>query len=472
MRNYLTSGGLLQEGDELGRLYAQGKMERDAQLESVMPFVPQNQQELVMMQRTMIPAGQNEMGQPQFTTPEKAIYDQNKIKMQQLQGKAQQDYERKVSNPLFKIGDFAADVARNTVGAPINFLTDGVGFQMDPSESAVEGYKGRLKELDQLQELNAKSFYGGRDRRAMAFESAITDRNNSRAADRASDPSLKTSGTPRLNQNGEWIQAYADGSSKVITDVDGVPVKVLDSSAVMMVNGLPVRWNKVTQELESVGDQEKFVQQAYDQFQHKLFLERRNRFDDQRPTLNKALDSADTKTFLLKKKVKEARELIKNYGERATGWGGLLSNLPDSVAKELQGIIATLQATVAFQSLQDMRANSKTGGALGNVSDTEIRLLYSSLGSLDQLTSASQLMTTFDDIEYNADRAINGLRRSFNDERNEYYPDADKDDYTGDYYNRDYFKNPPTIGSQQFNDLPELDDETKRILEELGMAAE
>ena len=81
MRNYLTSGGLLQEGDELGRLYAQGKMQRDAQIESVMPFVPQNQQELVMMQRTMIPAGQNEMGLPQFTTPEKAIYDQNKIKM-------------------------------------------------------------------------------------------------------------------------------------------------------------------------------------------------------------------------------------------------------------------------------------------------------------------------------------------------------------------------------------------------------
>ena len=36
-----------------------------------------------MMQRTMIPAGQNESGQPQFTTPEKAIYDRNKIKMQQ-----------------------------------------------------------------------------------------------------------------------------------------------------------------------------------------------------------------------------------------------------------------------------------------------------------------------------------------------------------------------------------------------------
>ena len=472
MRNYVTSGGLLQDGDELGQLYSQGKLQRDAQLEMAMPFVPQNQQELVMMQRTMIPAGQNEQGQPQFTSPEKAIYDQNKIQMQQLQGKAGEDFDRKVSNPLFKLGDFAADLARNTIGAPINFLTDGVGFQMDPSKSAVEGYKKRLQDLDQLQELNAKSFYGGRDARAMAFENAVTDRNNSIAANRTSDPSLKTSGTPRLNNNEEFVQMYEDGRSKVITDVNGNPVKAMDSSAVMMVNGLPVRWNKVTQELEMVGDHEAFMQQAQNQLDQKIFIERRNKFDNARPKLNKALDSADTKTTLLKKKVNEARDLIRQYGGRATGWGGLLAGLPEDISTELAGIISTLQATVAFSTLQDMRANSVSGGALGNVSDTEIKLLYESLGTLNNLTNADQLLNTFNDIEYNADRAVSGLRRAFNDERNEYYSDPEKDDYLGDYYSRDYFKNSPTIGSPEFQQLPKLDDETRKILEELGVEPE
>jgi hypothetical protein len=38
---------------------------------------------------------------------------------------------------------------------------------------------------------------------------------------------------------------------------------------------------------------------------------------------------------------------------------------------------------MAFDNLSEMRQNSPTGGALGNVSDTELRLLSSTLGSLD-----------------------------------------------------------------------------------------
>ena len=88
------------------------------------------------------------------------------------------------------------------------------------------------------------------------------------------------------------------------------------------------------------------------------------------------------------------------------------------------------------------------------------------------LTNADQLLNTFNDIEYNADRAVSGLRRAFNDERNEYYSDPEKDDYLGDYYSRDYFKNSPTIGSPIDTGKAVLDDETTKILEELGMEPE
>ena len=462
MRNYVTSGGLLQDGDELGQLYSQGKLQRDAQLESVMPFVPQNQQELVMMQRTMIPAGQNEQGQPQFTSPEKAIYDQNKIQMQQLQGKAGEDFDRKVNNPLFKLGDFAADLARNTIGAPINFLTDGVGFQMDPSKSAVEGYKKRLQDLDQLQELNAKSFYGGRDARAMAFESAITDRNNSIAANRTSDPSLKTSGTPKPNSEGFLVQPYADASSKVITDVNGDPVKMLDKSAISYIGGVPYRYDPVTTKLTPAVDVEEAQKLMEEEAFKKQFSKGQETYFADRPAGVNVIEAEKQRFDTVSRVIEKARTLLQDATN--AGWGGLLEKLPDSSQKALAEYLQTLKGNVGFAKLQEMRNNSPTGGALGNVSDTEIRLLQSVLGSLDQKNSAAMLLETFDTIIRTSERGLGNMDRMMAD-RDKYYK------YEGQS-TASLIAQPPTIGSPEFQQLPELDDETRKILEELGVEPE
>ena len=462
MRNYVTSGGLLQDGDELGQLYSQGKLQRDAQLEMAMPFVPQNQQELVMMQRTMIPAGQNEQGQPQFTSPEKAIYDQNKIQMQQLQGKAGEDFDRKVSNPLFKLGDFAADLARNTIGAPINFLTDGVGFQMDPSKSAVEGYKKRLQDLDQLQELNAKSFYGGRDARAMAFEGAVTDRNNSRAADRSSDPSLKTSGAPRLNANREWIQAFADSSSKRITDADGNVVKALDKSDISYIGGVPYRYDPVTQEMQPAVDAEEAQNLAQEKVRVESFGKGQEVYYADRPMAVNVIAAEKSRFGTVSRVIENARTLLQN--ETNAGWGGLLENLPESSQKALAEYLKTLKGNVGFAKLQEMRNNSPTGGALGNVSDTEIGLLQSVLGSLDQKNSAAMLLETFDTIIRTSERGLGDMDRMIADQ-DKYY------EYEGQS-TASPIAQPPTIGSPIDTGKAVLDDETTKILEELGMEPE
>lgn len=462
MRNYVTSGGLLQDGDELGQLYSQGKLQRDAQLEMAMPFVPQNQQELVMMQRTMIPAGQNEQGQPQFTSPEKAIYDQNKIQMQQLQGKAGEDFDRKVSNPLFKLGDFAADLARNTIGAPINFLTDGVGFQMDPSKSAVEGYKKRLQDLDQLQELNAKSFYGGRDARAMAFEGAVTDRNNSIAANRTSDPSLKTSGTPKPNSEGFLVQPYGDSSSKVVRDVNGDPVKMLDKSTISYIAGVPYRYDPVTGNMEPAVDVAEAQNLAQEKVRVESFGKGQEVYYADRPMAVNVIAAEKARFDTVSRVIENARTLLQNATN--AGWGGLLKDLPDSSQKALAEYLQTLKGNVGFAKLQEMRNNSPTGGALGNVSDTEIGLLQSVLGSLDQKNSAAMLLETFDTIIRTSERGLGNMDRMMAD-RDKYY------EYEGQS-TASPIAQPPTIGSPEFQQLPELDDETRKILEELGVEPE
>jgi len=82
--------------------------------------------------------------------------------------------------------------------------------------------------------------------------------------------------------------------------------------------------------------------------------------------------------------VTEARELSKD----PTGTG-VLYNLAslgiETSARELAGKISTLQSTLAFDRLQKMRDESKTGGALGQVSNIELQLLQNSLTALDPI---------------------------------------------------------------------------------------
>ena len=69
------------------------------------------------------------------------------------------------------------------------------------------------------------------------------------------------------------------------------------------------------------------------------------------------------------------------------GAGGALAAgtrfVPGTDAYNLDRTLDSIRSSVAFGSLQEMRAASPTGGALGQVSDTEERLLQSTRGSLD-----------------------------------------------------------------------------------------
>ncbi len=59
-------------------------------------------------------------------------------------------------------------------------------------------------------------------------------------------------------------------------------------------------------------------------------------------------------------------------------------------AADYRALVDTISANVGFDRLTQMRAESPTGGALGAISDTEMRLLSSVLGSLSQSQSPAQ----------------------------------------------------------------------------------
>ena len=81
-----------------------------------------------------------------------------------------------------------------------------------------------------------------------------------------------------------------------------------------------------------------------------------------------------------------------------TGFGSVFAFLPATPAKDLQEAIETLNATQGFKELFDMRQASTTGGALGNVSNKEIELLYRAWTSLQTKQSTERMRTNLNEV--------------------------------------------------------------------------
>lgn len=87
-----------------------------------------------------------------------------------------------------------------------------------------------------------------------------------------------------------------------------------------------------------------------------------------------------------------ADEAVEEVGLLTAGFfSPLMTAIPGSPAANLAESIRQMAAFVGFESLQAMRESSPTGGALGNVSDTELALLTAAFGSLAQRQSPARL---------------------------------------------------------------------------------
>ena len=93
--------------------------------------------------------------------------------------------------------------------------------------------------------------------------------------------------------------------------------------------------------------------------------------------------------------------------------GQLSSGIGGSPAKDLDSTLATIKANLGFQELQDMRNNSPTGGALGQVSDFENRQLQSLSSNLDQSQSQEQLQQNLQEIVTFIEGRQERMRRAY-----------------------------------------------------------
>jgi len=83
--------------------------------------------------------------------------------------------------------------------------------------------------------------------------------------------------------------------------------------------------------------------------------------------------------------------IIKNADWTTTGVAGkILSLVPNTDAFDQASIIQTIKANIGFDTLQEMRDNSPTGGALGQVAIQELDALQNSIASLNNGQSLPQ----------------------------------------------------------------------------------
>jgi len=106
------------------------------------------------------------------------------------------------------------------------------------------------------------------------------------------------------------------------------------------------------------------------------------------------IEATGVKTDMLTDLINKAKDQAGFFttgaiGQTTKGIGG-------TPAHDLSNTLDTIKANIGFDRLQEMRANSKTGGALGAVSERENKLLQSVWGALEQSQSERQFKQNLD----------------------------------------------------------------------------
>ncbi len=88
--------------------------------------------------------------------------------------------------------------------------------------------------------------------------------------------------------------------------------------------------------------------------------------------------------------------------------GAALQGVPGTGARDLAGLLDTIEANIAFNTLSEMRAASPTGGALGSVTERELALLAATMGSVRQSQSAEQFRRNLQRLQQQFNEVVHG----------------------------------------------------------------
>ena len=90
--------------------------------------------------------------------------------------------------------------------------------------------------------------------------------------------------------------------------------------------------------------------------------------------------------------------------------GAAMEDVPGTKAHDVSKLVDSLKANIGFDALNRMRANSPTGGALGQVSERELGFLQSTIASLEQSQGEEQFLENLGLVQNAFNRVIHGTK--------------------------------------------------------------
>lgn len=237
---------------------------------------------------------------------------------------------------------------------PDIYLQQGYGAEGLAAGASLAQQRGaQLKELETKLNITARLLGSSTDQQSY-----------DRALGLANQYGLPTQGAPK-----EFNKAWVDQ-------------KLLETMDAAQRFGLQIQMGQYDLAKQTAAREEKKTSPEYlrQQAQIKEQVETEAKREREKPEAQRSATDAISNLGRL---AESARELKNHPGlPRITGMMGAFPNIPGQVAAEAEAKLEALRSQVAFSVLQAMREASKTGGALGNVSDAEGKRLENNLAAL------------------------------------------------------------------------------------------
>ena len=319
--------------------------------------------------------------------------------------------QEQLSDPMFRFRDTVTDVARNTVGLPFNVLSGGEAFSNDPSREAQSRHEARLEELDKLNGKNAELYDAAKDGRFAALETA----RNQRYVAATNRLNATNQGSFFKSPNPDFYSVESTAAAQRLIE-QGRPrseafdaLELKDNIALATdANGRPIMVNKTTgTPIGYASDFDTELAQQEMLAVSKDFTKAAGVYYAERPFAARAIRNFASKRDRIEANVIKAKQLLSQF---TTEEGGVLQFIPGTDARTLRNVLTTLKANIGFDQINEMRQESKTGGALGQVTEKELAFLQAVLANLDQFDDADVLSENLDIVLQRYDESVDRLQ--------------------------------------------------------------
>lgn len=403
--------------DESGYFSPESVAARDQQYIDTMPapFRPTNPVEQRLAERTMrlipdsridpqmgqLPADQQGPPAPlygQYESGRRVLRDQKQEAYANRMQYAQQELDKKLSNPFFKVTDLISDVARETIGLPFNILTGGNAFDYDPDNDARTSTRKRLESLEALQSENNDLYQNSLEARGVAMEAATNQRmnaeTNARNAAIAANPfnQFDTGKSTYASQQAYLDHLGATGEGRPDLLVPNRQLKYMRNPETNLVEVFQVNPDGSEYRLGNASELGMSIDAGARVSAAKSWNEAADSWANQSEKYRQVTATRETRTRTMANQI----AIIRDLAEKASGYGGLLKSLPNSDYQTFATALGVLKGIIGFNEL---RALKESGATLGPIAVMEMQALQAVQGNLTETLPADIILANIDEIE-------------------------------------------------------------------------